>query len=131
MLLKNEKLQAGLRKQVILVDEAGLVSSGDMRGIFDIAKKQQSRVILVGDYRQHSSIEAGDAFRLIESEAGVRYAELKEIRRQTEPGYKKAVEAIAEGTGKAAQKGFDFLQKKGWIVEAQGEERHAMLAKAT
>jgi len=100
-----------------------------MRRLFDIAKKQQARVILVGDYRQHSSVEAGDAFRLLEKEAGVRMAKLTEIRRQTTPGYKKAVEAISEGTGKSAQKGFDALDKMGWIVEASGEERHRLLVK--
>jgi len=126
-LFKNEKMQAKLHRQVMLVDEAGQVSTNDMRAIFDIAKKQQARVILVGDYRQHSSIEAGDAFRLIEKEAGVRYGQLTEIRRQTEPGYKKAVEQISEGTGKSAQKGFDSLDRMGSVIEASGEDRHKAL----
>lgn len=126
-LFKNEKLQAQLHKQVILVDEAGLVSSHEMRNLFDIAKKQQARVILVGDYRQHSSVEAGDAFRLVEKEAGIRYAELKEIRRQTDPGYKKAVQHISTGTSHGAQKGFDALDRMGCIVEASGPERHGLL----
>ena len=104
-LFTNEKLQGQMHRQVILVDEAGLVSSGDMRKLFDIAKKQEARVLLVGDYRQHSSVEAGDAFRLLEKEAGIRYAELKEIRRQTKPGYKKAVEQISSGTSAGARKG--------------------------
>jgi conjugative relaxase-like TrwC/TraI family protein len=127
MLFKNEELQKQLHKQVMLVDEAGLVSASDMRNVFDIAKKQQARVVLVGDYRQHSSIEAGDAFRLLEKEAGIRYAELTEIRRQTVPGYRKAVEAIASGTGRGAQKGFDALDKMGCVIEASGERRHRML----
>jgi conjugative relaxase-like TrwC/TraI family protein len=128
-LFNNEKMQANLRRQVILVDEAGQVSSKDMRTLFDIAKKQQARVILVGDYRQHSSVEAGDAFRLLQQEAGVRYAKLKEIRRQTVPGYKKAVEQISGGTSAGAQKGFDALDKMGWVVEASGEDRHRALVK--
>ena len=126
-LFTNEKLQGQLHKQVILVDEAGLVSSGDMRKLFDIAKKREARVLLVGDYRQHSSVEAGDAFRLLEKEAGIRYAELKEIRRQTEPGYKKAVEQISNGTSAGARKGFDALDKMGCIIEAEGEDRHKLL----
>jgi len=128
-LFKNEKMQANLHRQVILVDEAGQVSSRDMRTLFDIAKKQEARVILVGDYRQHSSVEAGDAFRLLQQEAGVRYAKLKEIRRQTVPGYKKAVEQISSGTSAGAQKGFDALDKMGWVVEASGEDRHRALVK--
>jgi conjugative relaxase-like TrwC/TraI family protein len=128
-LFRNEEMQAKLHKQVMLVDEAGQVSTKEMRAIFDIARKQQARVVLVGDYRQHSSVEAGDAFRLIENEGGVRYAQLTEIRRQTEPGYRKAVEQISEGTGKATQKGFDALERMGNVIEASGEERHKMLFK--
>jgi conjugative relaxase-like TrwC/TraI family protein len=129
MLFKDEAKQARLHKQIVLVDEAGLVSSKDMNRIFAIAKKQQARVVLVGDYRQHASVEAGDAFRLLESEAGVRYAELKEIRRQKDPAYKKAVEEISKGTASGAKKGFDRLDKMGMIVEASGDERHQLLIK--
>ncbi len=127
MLFKNEKLQKQLHKQVMLVDEAGLISSRDMRGIFDIAKNQEARVVLVGDYRQHSSIEAGDAFRLLEQEAGIRYAQITEIRRQSDKGYRKAVEQISDGTGRGARKGFDALDKMGWVVESNSEERHKKL----
>jgi len=98
-----------------------------MRRLMDVAKKNGNRVILSGDYTQHTSVEAGDAFRLLEKEAGVRLARLTEIRRQTMPGYKKAVEAIALGSGKAAQKGFDALDKMGWVVETSGHERHGAL----
>jgi len=127
MLLRNEKLQEKTRGQVLWIDEAGLVSSKDMRRLMEVAKKNGNRVILSGDYTQHASVEAGDAFRLLEKEAGVRLARLTEIRRQTDPGYRRAVEAIAQGTGKAAQKGFDALDKMGCIVEATGEERHSLL----
>jgi ATP-dependent exoDNAse (exonuclease V) alpha subunit len=131
MLLRNEKLQEQTKGQVLWVDEAGLISSRDMRRLMDVAKKGDNRVILSGDYTQHSSVEAGDALRLLEKEAGVRLARLTEIRRQTDPRYKKAVEAIAQGSGKAAQKGFDALDDMGSIIEAKGEERHAMLVAIT
>ena len=119
MLLSNQKFQEQTKGQVLWVDEAGLVSAKDMRRLMDVAKKNGNRVILSGDYTQHSSVEAGDAFRLLEKEAGLRLARLTEIRRQTEPGYKKAVEAISQGSGKAAQKGFDALDKMGWVIESQ------------
>jgi conjugative relaxase-like TrwC/TraI family protein len=127
MLLDNEKLQKQAQGQVLWVDEAGLISSKDMGRLMDLAKRNDNRVILSGDYTQHSSVEAGDAFRLMEKEAGVRLAKLTEIRRQREPKYKKAVEAISAGGGKAAQKGFDALDKMGWVVESAGEERHELL----
>ena len=128
-LFNSEKMQAKLHRQVILVDEAGLLSSKDGRKLFDIAKKQESRVILVGDYRQHSGVEAGDFFRLIEKEGGIRYAQLKEIRRQTKAEYRKAVEQISNGTAAGARKGFESLDRMGWVVEASGDDRHRALVK--
>ena len=127
MLLKNEKMQRKTHGAFLWIDEAGLVSSRDMKALMDIAKRGNNRVILSGDYTQHASVEAGDAFRLLEQEAGVRLARLTEVRRQTEAGYRKAVEAIAEGSGVAAQKGFDALDAMGCVVEASGEDRHRML----
>jgi conjugative relaxase-like TrwC/TraI family protein len=127
MLLKNQKLQEETKGQIIWVDEAGQISSNDMKLLMDVVKKGNNRLILSGDYTQHSSVEAGDAFRLLEKEAGVKLARLTEIRRQTEPGYKKAVEAIAQGSGKAAQKGFDALDRMGCVIEASGPERHGLL----
>jgi len=127
MLLRSEKTQEKTRGQILWIDEAGLVSSKDMRRLFDVAKRNGNRVILTGDYSQHSSVEAGDSYRLLEQEAGVKLARLTEIRRQTDPQYKKAVEAISQGSGKAAQKGFDALDKMGSVVEASGEKRHGLL----
>jgi len=126
-LLVDEKLQKQTRGQVLWVDEAGMISSLSMQRLFDVARKQECRIILSGDYRQHASVEAGDSFRLLESEAGVRLAELKKIRRQEEPRYRKAVEEISRGTAAGAKKGFDRLDHMGAIIEASGDERHAML----
>jgi conjugative relaxase-like TrwC/TraI family protein len=126
-LLVDEKLQSQTRGQVLWVDEAGMISSRSMQRLFAVARQQECRIILSGDYRQHASVEAGDSFRLLESEAGVRLAELRKIRRQKDPQYRKAVEEISRGTARGAQKGFDRLERMGAIIEAAGDERHAML----
>jgi ATP-dependent exoDNAse (exonuclease V) alpha subunit len=126
-LFVDEKLQSQVRGQVLWVDEAGMVSSRSMTRLFDVARNQECRIILSGDYRQHASVEAGDSFRLLESEAGVRLAELKTIRRQKNPQYRKAVEEISRGTAKGSRAGFDRLDRMGAVVEATGDERHKML----
>jgi ATP-dependent exoDNAse (exonuclease V) alpha subunit len=104
-----------------------MISSRQMQRLFDVARKQECRIVLSGDYRQHASVEAGDSFRLLESEAGVRLADLKTIRRQKDPQYRKAVEEISRGTATGAKKGFDRLDRMGAIIEANNDERHAML----
>jgi conjugative relaxase-like TrwC/TraI family protein len=129
MLLQNEKLQEQSKGQVLWVDEAGLISTRDMKRLMDVAKQGGNRVILSGDYTQHASVEAGDALRILEQEGGVELARLTEIRRQSEPGYRKAVRSIAEGSGRAAQKGFDALDRMGSVIEASGQQRHAMLVR--
>jgi conjugative relaxase-like TrwC/TraI family protein len=126
-LLRSTKVQEQVKGKIIWVDEAGQVSSRDMKRLMGVVKATNSRLILSGDYTQHSSVEAGDSFRLLEKEAGVKLARLTEIHRQRMPGYKKAVEAISKGSGKEAQKGFDALDKMGWVVEAHGDERHQKL----
>jgi len=126
-LLIDEKLQKQTRGQVLWVDEAGMISSRSMQRLFEVARKQECRVILSGDYRQHASVEAGDSFRLLESEAGVRLAELKKIRRQNDPQYRKVVEEISRGTALGAKKGFDRLDRMGAIIEATSDERHKLL----
>ena len=63
-----------------------------MAQVFDLAEKLDARVILSGDRRQHGSVERGAALRLLEEEAGLVPAEIKDIQRQ-KGDYKQAVSA--------------------------------------
>lgn len=126
-LLTDERMQQAVKGQTLWIDEAGLLSSKDARAVFQLAEAQECRVILSGDHRQHSAVARGDAFRLLQSEAGLSVAELKTIRRQKGSAYRKAVEAISTGTGKGAEQGFELLEKMGAIVELDGEKRRRAL----
>jgi len=126
-LLSSEALQQKTKGKVLWVDEAGLLSSKDTRRLFQLAEANDNRLVLSGDYRQHSAVARGDAFRLLQSEAGLAVSELKVIRRQKKSEYRQAVEAIAKGTAKGVEKGFEALDKMGAIVEAAGDERRKML----
>jgi len=44
------------RRAVVVLDEAGFVGTGDMAGLFKLAHKHDSRVVLVGDTGQHAAI---------------------------------------------------------------------------
>ncbi len=79
----------------------------------------------------------GNALRIIEEEAGLPFAKLKEVRRQTNAAYREAVQAISQGdasalkdgkrTTKLAQ-GIAALNSMGAIVEMSGEERYRQMA---
>ena len=123
-LLLDTKLQEETRGQVLWIDEAGLVSSNSMRRLFDLAERNGNRVILSGDRKQHGSVERGAVLRILESQAGIVSAEVKEIQRQ-KGSYKKAVEHLSEGR---TQEGFDALDALGWVKEVADEDRYRQLA---
>lgn len=123
-LLADEKLQAELRDSVIWIDEAGLVGTRTMGKVFDLAGRVRARVVLSGDRHQHGSVERGTALRLLEEEAGLVPAEIREIQRQKDQ-YKAAVKDLSEGRTEA---GFNRLDRLGWIREVSDEDRYSALA---
>lgn len=123
-LLADEALQGRIRGQVVWVDEAGLMGMKDMKALFAVAERQNARVVLMGDEGQHSSVPRGDAFRLLQTHAGLPAAEVRGIQRQTGT-YRKAVEALSVGD---VGKGIELLDSTGAISEVAGEWRHARLA---
>ena len=132
-LLTDEAIRKQVKNQVVWIDEAGLLSVKDTNRIFALAKEQNCRVILSGDRKQHTAVVRGDALRIIEEEAGLPFAELKEVRRQTNAEYRAAVQAISEGDapGKGGSKfaeGIAALDRLGAIVELEGEERYRRMA---
>ncbi len=124
MLLKSENLQKQVAGQLIWVDEAGQVGMKTMAEIFRLAEKLDCRVLLTGDRRQHGSVERGAALRLIEEEAGLVPAEVKEIQRQ-KGAYKEAVKDLSEGR---VAEGFKRLDELGWVREIAADERYKLLA---
>jgi conjugative relaxase-like TrwC/TraI family protein len=123
-LLVDEKLQRQAAGQLILIDEAGLMGMKQMTQVFSLAERLESRVLLSGDRFQHGSVERGAALRLLEQEAGIRPASVKEIQRQ-QGAYKAAVLALSEGR---TAEGFRGLDKLGWIRELPQAERYRQLA---
>ncbi len=108
-LLVNESLQQRIKGRTVLVDEAGLVSVRELRDLCRLAARNDNRLILVGDIKQHSSVEAGDALRCLQEFARVPVFHLAEIRRQKNPAYRKAVAMLARHDAIGAFNAFDRL----------------------
>ena len=52
-------------RDILVIDEAGMVGSRKMHEILCLAEKSQAKIVLVGDKLQLLAIEAGAAFRLL------------------------------------------------------------------
>ncbi|EIP99253.1 conjugative relaxase domain protein, TrwC/TraI family [Opitutaceae bacterium TAV1] len=109
-LLANPELQAAMRGRVIIVDEAGLMSVRQMRDLCRLADANDYRLLLVGDTKQHGSVEAGDALRCLQKFANVPVARLTQIRRQKDPAFREAVADLAGGDATGAIARFRKLE---------------------
>lgn len=125
-LLVDKSMQEKAQGAVLFVDEAGLVGVPTMAKLFDLAKRLGSRVVVMGDVFQNGPVERGAALRLLETQAGLQTAELKEIHRQSDQ-YRDAVEQFAKGD---AKKGLQMLDRLGWVHEIADESRNGAIAKA-
>lgn len=123
-LLVDTKLQEQANGHVVWIDEAGLLGSKTMAQVFELAERHDYRIVLSGDRKQHGSVERGAALRLLEEEAGLIPAEIREIQRQSGK-YKSAVKVLAAGD---TERGFDQLNDLGWIREVPTVDRYRMMA---
>jgi conjugative relaxase-like TrwC/TraI family protein len=124
-LLLNTKLQKQVQGQVIWIDEAGTLGVRDLWRIMEIAGPT-TRVILTGDAAQHAPVSRGDAFRLMQKYAGLRVAEVTEIRRQEIEDYKQAISSLSKGD---LRTGFRRLEALSAFIEIADEgQRYRELA---
>ena len=92
-----ERLKESFGGAVLVLDEASMVSTDQMRSLLRAADRLDvARVVLVGDIRQLRPVEAGQPFRLLQR-AGMPTATMKDIQRQRTPELRAAVQAVLAG----------------------------------
>jgi primosomal protein N' len=101
-----------------IVDEAGLLSADDALALLSRAKKENARVLLVGDTRQLSSVAAGNPFKSLQA-AGMATARLTVSLCHKDPNLKAAVDALADG---AIDRGFELLEQNNSIITIAKDE---------
>ena len=111
------------RRRLWLIDEAGLLSMRDARSLLTKAADNDVRIVLVGDTRQLSAVEAGNPFRSLQA-GGMVTAHLDQARRQQQAELRQAVQMISQGEISA---GIQVLERSGAISEiedaqARGEQ---------
>jgi conjugative relaxase-like TrwC/TraI family protein len=116
-LLVDETLQKSIRHKLLVVDEYGLLSVGQLHALVAVAEKHHARLLLVGDSAQHKSVEAGDGARILEKETRATIAELRDVKRQSaNPAYLAAARDLAAGDLAAGLRKLDAM---GAIVEIE------------
>ncbi len=89
------------RPRLILLDEAGMVSSRDMEAF--LAKvRPEDKVVFIGDPLQLAAVEAGSPFAQMMKEKAINFSEITEINRQKDPGLLAVAQAFADGRNKNA-----------------------------
>ena len=106
------------RPTLYVVDESGLASNAQGVHLLRLAERSHARVLFVGDHRQHTSVEAGDFLRVLETHSAIHKVELGQIRRQEHAAYREAIASFSVG---ASQTGLEQLQALGWVKEGRSE----------
>jgi conjugative relaxase-like TrwC/TraI family protein len=102
-------------KRLYVLDESSLASTKQMNEFLH-RLKDNDRVLLVGDVRQHQAVEAGTPYQQLQ-EAGIQTARLDEIVRQKDPGLKEVVEQLSRGDVKGAIEKLDAQGRVHEIVD--------------
>ena len=125
-LLVDPQKQQELAGQVLIIDEAGMVSSKDMADLVRLAKVKGARILYSGDTAQIKSVSEGDALRVIERESNINTVSLRQVQRQTNGEYKAAMEALRANPAE----GYNRLQAMGAIREVDWRLRGQEVGRA-
>ena len=109
-------LRAG---DVLLVDEAGMVSTPKFQQILQLAQERGALVRALGDYRQLSAVGSGGALRLVDREVGA--VHLDELFRFKSPDEAAATLALREPPLVGDDKPFDWYKNQGRVVAGESD----------
>ena len=109
-------LRAG---DVLLVDEAGMVSTPKFQQILQLAQERGALVRALGDYRQLSAVGSGGALRLVDREVGA--VHLDELFRFKSPDEAAATLALREPPLVGDDKPFDWYKDQGRVVAGESD----------
>jgi conjugative relaxase-like TrwC/TraI family protein len=117
--LVSETLQEKSAGRVLLIDEAGLLSTHQLERLTFIAEQRHSRLLLVGDTKQHYSVQRGDALRHIVEHTHTPTVRLAEVLRQREEPDRRLSRLLASGEVVEA---LLYADRQGMINEAGDDD---------
>ena len=115
----NQNIQSKDKRNYLIVDEASLVSVRQMDKLLKLAIQNDQRVLLVGDTKQHKSVERGNTLKTIQSHSEIETYSLNQIQRQRQTEAKLAVEDLSKGKVLEAIQKF---QKLGFVSQIEDDK---------
>jgi conjugative relaxase-like TrwC/TraI family protein len=123
--LVSEPQQRSAAGRVVLVDEAGLLSTEQLDRLTSLTQAVNARLLLVGDTKQHYSVQRGDALRNVLTFSDTPVVRLSEVLRQRSEADRRFSRLLASGSFVEA---FTFAERRGLLRAAENDD--AMFATA-
>jgi len=105
--------------QIIIVDEASMIDSRKMKKLTDIAQSRNSKLVLMGDTKQFTSIGAGAIFEQLQNKGAIQVAIMSESMRAKTEEMKELYKLTKEQKTDAA---LDILESKNQFQTIEAED---------
>ena len=110
----NIPLKSLPKNELIVVDEAGMISSSQMKTLLERGKQTDSRILLIGDTKQLTAVRAGSPFKLLQEKAKLPTIGIAQNIRQQNFQLKEIVNLLSAGEIK---QGYQKLNQQGSIKQ--------------
>ena len=110
----NMTIKSMPKNELVVVDEAGMISSTQMKKLLERGKQTNSRILLIGDTKQLAAVQAGSPFKLLQDKAGLPTIKIDKNVRQQNLQLKEVVDLLSAGEIK---QGYQKLNEQGVIKQ--------------
>ena len=100
--------------ELIVVDEAGMISTTQMKTLLERGKQTNSRILLIGDTKQLAAVQAGSPFKLLQDKAQLPTIRIDKNVRQQNIQLKEVVDLLSAGE---IRQGYQKLNEQGNIKQ--------------
>lgn len=115
------------RDTLVLIDEAGMVSTRDLEAVLSAAQAAGAKVVLIGDRKQLASVAGASALRAVAEVVG-RSAVLGEVRRQTVDWQRAASVVMARGDAEAGLRAYAAEHRVELVAGAEAAQARVIAA---
>ncbi|HEY9769974.1 MAG TPA: MobF family relaxase [Coleofasciculaceae cyanobacterium] len=85
------------KNELIVVDEAGMISSTQMKNLLERGEQTNSRILLIGDTKQLAAVQAGSPLKLLQEKAKLPTIRIDKNVRQQNVQLKEVVDLLSAG----------------------------------